>query len=141
MNNRLRETAVTVAVWASSQHAIAEVWFAGPRTVGAQGSHEMLEIVIVMTDHAHQVEARSVGRQVSQLSWEDDIRRAVRGPHTIKTLSAGTAISDGKAVRIFSRDAEAASDIVCPPQRKQAAQSPNSYTAGASGEIGNVRPL
>lgn len=132
---------MTVAVWASSQHAIAEVWFAGPRTVGAQGSHEMLEIVVVTTDHAYQIEARRVGRQVSQSSWEADIRRAVRGPHAITILNAGTAVADSNALRIFARDAEAASDIVCPPRRQQAAQSPNSYKADASGEIGNVRPL
>lgn len=141
MNNRLRETAVTVAVWASSQHAVAEVWFSGPRTVNTQGSHEMLEVIVVLTDHAHQVEARRVGRQISQSSWEFDIKRAVRGPHAIKILNAGTVVSDHNAVRIFSRSAEAASEIVCRPPRDQAAQSPNSYKADASGEIGNVRPL
>lgn len=140
MNNRLRETAVTVAVWASSQHAVDEVWFAGARTVNTQGSHEMLEVIVVLTDRAHQVEARRVGRQTSQSSWESDIKRAVRGPHAIKILNAGTAVTDHNAVRIFSRSAEAVSEIVCPPQR-EAAQSPNSYKTDASGEIGNVRPL
>ena len=142
MDNRLRETAVTVAVWASSQHAISEVWFAGPRVASAQASPDPLEIVIVMADHAQQVEARKAGRPVSTLTWEADIKRAVRGPHTFKLQNAGVDASAARAIRIFSRRAEVAPDIVCPPPRSEQPQTTlNSIGADARGDIGNVRPL
>lgn len=142
MDNKLREIAVTVAVWASSQHAAAEVWFAGPRTVSAVPSRDMLDVIIVMASHAQQVDARSLGRQVSTLSWDADISRAVRGPHSLKMLNAGSRVDDAQAVRIYARWPEAAADIVCKPSRSDAAATKsNTYNADALGDFVNARPL
>ena len=108
----------------------------------AQASPDPLEIVIVMADHAQQVEARKAGRQVSTTTWEADIKRAVRGPHTFTLQNAGVDASAARAVRIFSRRAEVAPDIVCPPPRSEQPQTTlNSIGADARGDIGNVRPL
>ena len=87
-------------------------------------------------------EARKAGRQVSTLTWEADIKRAVRGPHTFKLQNAGVDASAARAIRIFSRRAEVAPDIVCPPPRSEQPQTTlNSIGADARGDIGNVRPL
>lgn len=142
MDNKLRETAVTVAVWASSQYAVAEVWFAGPRTQSAGPSRDMLDVIIVMASHAQQVEARKEGRQVSTLSWEADIGRAVRGTYGIKMLNAGASVDDAQAVRIYARWPDAVADIVCKPSRSDAVSTTSkTYNADALGEFVNARPL
>lgn len=142
MDNRLRETAVTVAVWASSQYALDEVWFAGPRAASAQPSQEPLEIIIVMAGHEQQVAARKEGRQVSTSTWEADLRRAVRGVHGLKMLNAGAIVSDAQAVRIFSRHVSVAPEITCVPRRDEpVSAASNTYNADTRGDIGNARTL
>lgn len=138
MDNKLRETAVTIAVWASSQHAISEVWFCGPRVTNANTPDDLLEVIIVMADHAQQVAARKEGRQVSTLTWEDDIKRAVRGRHALQMVTAISKDAEAQAERIFARGAEAASEIRCANRGDVAGNQNNTETRG---EIGNVRPL
>lgn len=141
MDNKLRETAVTVAVWASSQHAVAEVWFGGPRVTDGSAPDSKLDVIIVMADHAQQVAARKEGRQVSTLTWEDDIKRAVRGTHVLQTVTALSKDAAAQAERIFARGAEAASEIRCANRSDASGASANQNNADARGEIGNVRPL
>ncbi len=138
MDNKLRETAVTVAVWASSQHAISEVWFGGPRVTVGNTPDNPLEVIVVMAGHAQQVAARKEGRQVSTLTWEDDIKRAVPGRHVLQTVTILAKEAEAQAERIFARGAEAASEIRCANRGDIAANQNNAETRG---ELGNVRPL
>lgn len=142
MDHKLRETAVTVAVWASSQHAVAEVWFGGPRVNDGSVPDSVLDVIIVMADHAQQVAARKEGRQVSTLTWEDDIKRAVRGRHVLQTVAALSKDAADQAERIFARGADAASEIRC-ANRGDApgVTATQNNTTDARGDLVNVRPL
>lgn len=138
MDNKLRETAVTIAVWASSQHAISEVWLGGARINEGSTPDQQLDVIIVMASHSEQVAARKEGRQVSTLTWEDDIKRAVRGRHVLQMVTAISKDAEAQAERIFARGAEAASEIRCANRGDVANNQNNAETRG---EIRNVRPL
>ena len=138
MDDKLRETAVTVAVWASSQHGISEVWLGGPRINEGSTPDQQLDVIIVMASHSEQVAARKEGRQVSTLTWEDDIKRAVRGRHVLQMVTAISKDAEAQAERIFARGAEAASEIRCANRGDVAGNQNNTETRG---EIGNVRSL
>jgi hypothetical protein len=103
LDNRLRETAVKVAVWASTQHIIGEVWFAGSRVTDGPGAAQTLDIIVTMRDHAQQVQLRRSGRQVSTASWETDLKSAVRKPHTLQIVNAAAPELGCDAVKLFSR--------------------------------------
>lgn len=132
---------MTVAVWASSQHAVAEVWFGGPRVAAGSTPDSALDVIIVVADHAQQVAARKEGRQVSTLTWEDDIKRAVRGRHVLQTVTAISKDVATQAERIFARGADAASEIRCTNRSDATGAGATQNNADARGEIGNVRPL
>jgi hypothetical protein len=142
LDNRLRETAVKVAVWASTQHIVGEVWFAGSRVTAGPGATHCLDIIVVTLNHAQQVQIRRSGRQASTTGWEADMMGAVGEHHTLQILNAPSPVLVGDAVRIFSRGDAPASEIRCSPQRSETLGADASKTSSnVRGDNDDVRTL
>lgn len=142
MDNRLRETAVKVAVWASTQHIVGDVWFGGTRTSKGATADGALDITVVLLDNDQQVQVRKSGRQTSRANWEADIESAVRQRHTLKVLSAPPFGIERQATRIFSRSDASTTEIRCNSMRAEPVSADVTQDLkDVRGEFENVRTL